>query len=154
MARYASSRPSGISFAAVELPHTSPDFRINGVPVLQEPAVLFFLCIEKAQQRLFGAGGAGGLHLPLYSGFQIRVPDFNLHVCPLPLIYYRVFPCAVRAAPARLSPDANQHSCHILRRYRRLIAAQHFLVPGQDRLFDRNRVQLWICGGLAEPGLG
>jgi len=70
------------SLAAVELLYAAPDFRIDGVPVLQEPAVLFFLGIEKPQQCLLCAGCAGGLYLFLHSGFEIRVSDFDLHAAP------------------------------------------------------------------------
>src|SRR5271169_3031890 len=39
------------SLAAVELAYAAPNFRIDGVPDLQEPAVLFFLGIEKPERQ-------------------------------------------------------------------------------------------------------
>jgi hypothetical protein len=77
----------GDSLAAVELLYAAPNFRIDGASVLQEPAVLFFLRIEKAEQRLLRTGGAGGLHLPLDSGFQIRVLDFDAHGTPFLVLF-------------------------------------------------------------------
>ena len=69
----------GDSLAAVELLNAAPSLRIDGVPALLEPAVLLFLRIEKAEQGLLRARSAGGLHLPLDSGFQCRVLDFDVH---------------------------------------------------------------------------
>ena len=69
----------GDALASVKLIDAALDLCIDGVFVFQEPAILFFLRFEKAEQRFLGAGGAGGLHLFLDSSLQGRIVDFDVH---------------------------------------------------------------------------
>ncbi len=48
-------------------------------PILQQPAVLFFLGLEQAQQHFFHATGPSRLQLFLKAGFQGRVSDLDIH---------------------------------------------------------------------------
>jgi hypothetical protein len=54
-------------------------FTLSGKPYSQEPAILFFLGSEQAEQNFFNAAGAGRLELFLDSGLQGRVADFDIH---------------------------------------------------------------------------
>ncbi len=48
-------------------------------PILQQPAVLFFLGLEQAQQHFFNAAGPSRLQLFLKTGIQGRVSDLDIH---------------------------------------------------------------------------
>jgi len=62
----------GYSFVAVELIDAAPDLCVDCLPVLQEPAILFF-----------DAGRTGRLKLFLESGLKRRIVDFDIHVLSL-----------------------------------------------------------------------
>ena len=55
------------------------NLRADRLPILQQPAVLFFLGLEQAQQHFFNAAGPSRLQLFLKAGFQGRVSDLDIH---------------------------------------------------------------------------
>jgi len=65
------------------IPLTLARFALSGKRYLHEPAVLFFLRVEQAEQHFLDAGRAGGLELLLDSGLQGWVADFDRHDCLL-----------------------------------------------------------------------
>jgi hypothetical protein len=58
------------SLDSVKLIDAALDLGIDGVFVFQQPAALFFLCFEKAEQRFLWAGCPGGLNLFLDASLQ------------------------------------------------------------------------------------
>ena len=64
---------------AVELRDAAPNFCINCISVVHKPPVLLLLRFEEMQQHLLGTGGAGRVNLPLDSGLQGRIMDFDMH---------------------------------------------------------------------------
>ena len=57
----------------------SPDFGINPVPVLQQPAILLLLGIKQVNKRSFGIIGSQSLHLLLQTSFERDIMDLNSH---------------------------------------------------------------------------
>jgi hypothetical protein len=53
---------------------------VDCLPVLQEPAILFFLGLQQTEQYLLDAAGAGRLKLFLDSCFKGWIVDFEIHV--------------------------------------------------------------------------
>jgi hypothetical protein len=61
------------------LRHAAPDLIVDGLPIVEKPSILLFSRLQKARQSLFRTGGASGKNLPLNSGLQHWVVNFNIH---------------------------------------------------------------------------
>jgi len=74
----------GDSCATVELLDAACDLSIDCLAVFQEPAVLFFLGLQQAEQNFLDVAGTGRLKLLLDSGFEGWIVDFDVHDFLLP----------------------------------------------------------------------
>ena len=73
--------------ASVELLDAAPYFCVYGIAIFGEPAILFLLGFQQAEQDFFNSARAGCLKLLLDPGFQIRITDFDghgFHLAPKP----------------------------------------------------------------------
>lgn len=69
----------GDAFSSVELFDAALYFGIDSFAIFGEPAILFLLGFQQAEQNLFNGAGAGRLELLLDPRFQFRISNFNGH---------------------------------------------------------------------------
>jgi hypothetical protein len=69
----------GNTLAPVKLFDATPNLGVDRGFAFQQPAILFFLCLEQSEQGFLGARCSRRLNLLLDSSFQGPIVDFYVH---------------------------------------------------------------------------